>query len=104
MNKQATNKYLIISKRYAKALIKIAYQKGLVDTFLNDFSLIKEVLSSSSDLDELLLNPIVSSNKKKEIVVEVFGEKINSDVLNFLKILIDNNKFKIWQYFFGLPY
>ena len=91
-------KDILIAERYADALVQIAREGKLTfEKISSDFSLIKEILKNSSDLDEFLTNPVVSIEKKKEIIDSVFQSEVDILVVNFLKVLIDKGRFSIFN-------
>jgi len=82
-----------ISKNYAKALVESASDSAKSDLYLKQLNEILETIDSSEDLNVVLSNSSVSAFKKIEIIDEIFGGKIEQKLLNFLKILIEKNRF-----------
>lgn len=85
------NKTMIstISKTYAKALLEIGNKNQLkqeLDEIIN-------VINSSSDLKIVMANSSISISKKLEILDSIFSSKISPKLLNFLKILVEKNRF-----------
>ena len=75
---------------YANSLLETGLNK---DAVIKDLSTIEKILKSSSDLQSVMINPAIPSDKKFDILQEVFKNQINDKMINFLKILIDKNKF-----------
>lgn len=91
-------KNTIIAQRYADALVRIAKEGKLTfEKISKDLNLVKEILTSSKDLNEVLVNPVVSIEDKKEILDKVFSSEIDVLVINLLKLLTDKNKFNIFD-------
>lgn len=91
-------KHILIANRYAEALVDTAKDGKLTfDKINNDLMLVKEILSQSQDLNEVLINPIVSAEDKKEIVDKVFSNEVDIFIVNFLKVLIDKNRFILFN-------
>lgn len=88
-----SNKISLISKNYAKALLEISKQNNSFSDVKTDLSKALDVVDSSYDLKLVMNNSSVSSGKKIEIIEEIFKDKISSNVLNFLKILIAKGRF-----------
>lgn len=86
MNKQISTS----SKVYAESLIQISDN---YDEILKNFEDIIDTYNSSDDFKKFVESPVFSNDKKNEIIDDIFKNKITSDMLNFLKILIDKNKF-----------
>lgn len=82
-----------ISKNYAKALVETAQQGNLQEEIKNDLHEIFDVFNSSNDLSVVMENSSISTSSKIEIIDEIFKGKINEKVLNFLKILVEKNRF-----------
>lgn len=88
------SKNSIIAKRYAKSLIEINKEdKVSYDVIQNSLNNTKEILNSSKELFEVLNNPIVSAVDKEEIVNSVFQNDTDEITRNFLKLLINKNRF-----------
>ncbi len=81
------------SKIYAQSLFDIALEKNVVEIFKEQLFQISETIENSADLKVVMANSAVSVGKKSEIITEIFSEKIDNNLLSFLKILIDKNRF-----------
>lgn len=87
-------KNILIADRYADALMQIAKEGKLTfEKIKTDLNLVKEILTTSKDLNDFLTNPIISIDNKKEIIDKIFGEEIDVLLINFLKVLVDKNRF-----------
>lgn len=82
-----------ISKNYAKALMEIATEQKSFEKIEQQLNQIAEVLETSDDLKIVMSNSSISSSTKIEILNEIFGKKIDKKILNFLKILVEKNRF-----------
>jgi len=82
-----------IAKKYADALTQTALSSGSADYFLTQMNEVEEVLKSSQDLNVVMKNSSIKTAKKIEIIQEIFGGKINPKLLNFLKILVEKDRF-----------
>lgn len=97
----ANSKNILVADRYADALVKIAQEGKL--TFIKistDLATIKDILNQSKDLDTFLTNPLTSIDDKKEIVEKVFSSEIDALIVNFLKVLVDKNRFSAFNEIF----
>ena len=77
----------IVSKRYAKSLIELAQERGIIDAVQADMKLFAGVCADNRDLSLLLSNPIIHSDKKMEILRKVFGDKMNALSISFFEIV-----------------
>ena len=93
------NEYKVIAQRYAKALMDFAGDKTNLtkEDLLAQISDIKESFENSEELKKMIASPIVSKEEKKKVIAEIFGQTINPLVLNFLKLLIDKDRFNIFN-------
>ncbi len=92
------NRVSSISKIYAKALMDIAAENNSYDSILNQLQEIKAVLNNSEDLMIVLANSSIATAKKIEIINDVFAGKIDNSVLNFLKLIIEKNRFNEFEF------
>ncbi len=77
--------------RYAKSLLEISEEKGLVDDAYNDMLFVRSVCVLNKDFSNLLKTPIVKTDLKISIINEIFHNKVNPLTLSFL-ILITKKK------------
>ena len=75
---------------YAEALSKIDADKNIIK---NDFY---QVISTITfELMTVFNNPTIPTDKKLEILKEVFENKINQKLYDFLKILVEKNRISL---------
>lgn len=82
-----------VSKNYAQALIQIGAENNSLEYIKSQLEDVKNVMDSSADLQVVMKNSSISSSKKIEILDSVFEGKIDKKVLNFLKLLVEKNRF-----------
>ena len=89
-----SNKISTSAQNYADSLIKVG-QDGVMsfDNILKDLNTIREIISSSQELDNVMENPAISGKTKDEILNNVFSNQINEKLINFLKVLLDKKRF-----------
>ncbi len=82
-----------LSKRYAKALVEIGQEKNALDTYTDSVTALCELMETSKDFREVLVNPVFTTEDKKGIAASVMG-KMNTDkmVANFINLLIDRKR------------
>lgn len=78
------------AETYADSLIKADENFELI---LNDLIEIKEIISQSDEFNNVMENPSIQNETKFEIIDEIFKNKINDKLVNFLKILVEKNRF-----------
>ena len=77
---------------YAQALLSIAQEGNLTDRFGQDCSILTELLESSAELTQLLENPIIDPDIKKNVLRQVTSEQLNPTMLNFVMLLVDRGR------------
>jgi F-type H+-transporting ATPase subunit delta len=81
-----------ISVRYARALFEVAEERDILIALKNDMKLIANVCNTSADFMRLLNNPVVKASQKIHIVSLIFKGKVEEITLDFLKLIIKNNR------------
>jgi F-type H+-transporting ATPase subunit delta len=81
-----------VYKAYAGALFDIGLQNNTLDYIEQDFKTIIQLLSSDNDLELFLSSYVIPSDKKKVLIDKLFSDKLSSDIICFLKVLIDNDR------------
>lgn len=74
----------------------ITYAKSLFEAdnnALSDLNTVLDAINSSKDFELTMLNPSISLQTKYEIIDEIFKKELNEKVLNFIKILVEKNRF-----------
>ncbi len=87
------NRISIVSKNYANALIQIAAASNSYELIKTQLLEIKNVFDSSADLNVVMANTSISCANKIDILESVFANKIDVKLLNFLKLLVEKNRF-----------
>ena len=85
----------LTARRYAKSLISSAIEKGSVDAVYADMNLVGGTLAENSELQAVLNNPIIKSEKKQEILSKIFTGKVNELTSNFVNLVSTNNRVDI---------
>lgn len=82
----------LISTTYSTALFDVCVEENKVDEFMNEVGFINETLKNNDEFFEILKTPRININEKKKIIDNVFGDKVNKEIINFIKILIDKRR------------
>jgi F-type H+-transporting ATPase subunit delta len=82
-----------LDRRYAIALYEVAEEKGKVDSYISELDQVSELMNNNKDLLEIINHPDLSTSRKKEIFENIFKGNIENDILSFLIILVDKNRF-----------
>ena len=82
-----------LARRYAKALVQIGSEDGLIDRFRDELTAIDRIFSSNADLKSVFANPAFTAEQKKEIMKDLIARvKCSELVGNFLLLLVDKNR------------
>lgn len=84
------NKITLTSKIYADALVKLGQDYS---TVLKDLKLIQEVINISADLQQVLNNPTINDDMKFSIIDDVFTNKVDKKIIDFVKVIIEKKRF-----------
>lgn len=84
-----------VATPYAEALLDIAQNLNIVSKITHDLSLVTDTLSSSSDLEALISNPIISVEAKQNILSQIFCEQIDNTILKFLLVLVERRRISL---------
>lgn len=86
-------KNLKIAKRYASALVETS--KDSIDETKEVLKEVSEVFNTNKEFQMFFMHPGVSLKDKKETLNEIFSSKANKTTLDFLNVLLDENRFDI---------
>ena len=81
-----------LARRYAQALFGVAEDKNISYEILNDLALAEKTFSENEDLVKIINSPVIDSQKKKTVIKDIFGERINSLAVDFYGLVIDKNR------------
>lgn len=77
-----------LSSAYADALFEIAQEENSLDELYNESLTLKEILKENKEFLNFLNTPTVTKEEKKDFVDKIFKDKINSNLLNYIKVMI----------------
>jgi len=87
-----------VSKQYAQAIFDLMNEDDeKQNTCFSMLSIIVESIGKEPSFEKILGHPKVSKQEKKEIIRQVFLGRIDSTVLSFLFVLIDNDRFSLLE-------
>jgi len=78
----------LIAKRYASALSTVSKDLPAILKVLNVLS----DVTSTKEVQSALTSPIVSDDKKTEMILSTLGDNADTLLVNFVKILGENNR------------
>ena len=81
-----------VAKRYGQALLQIGQEKNSIDHYQEDLKLVVDTIENSAELKDVLTSQTVSIDEKKNIVKQIFADKVDAMVLNLLFVVVDKNR------------
>ena len=81
-----------IASRYAKSLLDLADEKGVLEDVNKDMLMFSELASENRDLVLMLKSPVVSHDKKLAVLNKVFDGKVNELTLAIFQILTKKHR------------
>lgn len=82
----------LVSKRYASALFEVAFEGQNYEQVKNELNFILDCLKGEPQLYDLLKSPLITADEKKDIVSNIFKERVSEEVFNFIRIIIDKGR------------
>lgn len=77
--------------RYAKAVLSLATEKKVAEAVNTDMKQIATAIADNSDLNSMLISPVVRSSDKKAVLTSVF-KTANAATNNLIDTLIANKR------------
>lgn len=76
-----------VAIRYAQSLIQISQEKGVLDKVYDDMRMILAGCKKLKDLHSLLVSPVVKTDKKIQVLKQIFGGQVNAITEDFIVLL-----------------
>ena len=87
-------KNIVISRRYAKALLLIGKEDGMIEKYGEELKTVSGLLEREAGLAQMLCNPIYDYLQRKNVLQAVLGKLEVSKVMSsFLLLLFDKGRF-----------
>lgn len=82
-----------VSRRYAKALIAVAKQKGQHDRVQKDMAAVATIFKTDAATQAYFTNPLITPEQKKAVIQNTFsGKGLLEEVYNLLLLLAEKNR------------
>jgi len=82
-----------IARRYAKALVQLGSEAGLIDRFNDELAAVDRLFSGNGELRAAFGNPAFTAEQKKGIMKDLVARTNCSELVgNFLLLLVDKNR------------
>ncbi|WP_156306018.1 ATP synthase F1 subunit delta [Sphingobacterium endophyticum] len=77
-----------VASRYAKSLIDLSKEHQNLDGVKADMDGVIAVIKSNTELQAVLNNPIIKTDKKLAILKALFQDKVKPEILEFFNIMV----------------
>jgi F-type H+-transporting ATPase subunit delta len=81
-----------IASRYAKSLIELSQEQGLLEIVKNDMADFAATCKSSRDLMMMLKNPIINEQKKDSAIRALFASSFNPLTIRFFELVVKKSR------------
>ena len=87
----------VIANRYAEALFQLSEEENISKEIYSELHDVVQLVKENKDLDNVFKSPLVAKNEKIDLIEALFNEKINNNLKNFLKILVEKGRISSLQ-------
>jgi F-type H+-transporting ATPase subunit delta len=95
-----------IARVYASSLIELGTEKKILPDLEEEIKFIAGMISDDRNFRHFLTSPGITKDAKKESIEKIFKGKLSDYMVNFIKVLIDNDRQsaipEIYEMFTGL--
>ena len=81
-----------VAARYAQALVATAKKADVLSGVAESFDGVMAVFADSADVLRFLAGPHIDEGKKKDVIRNVFGDKVEPVLLHFFMILVEKQR------------
>ncbi|NII23883.1 ATP synthase F1 subunit delta [Pseudoflavitalea sp. X16] len=81
-----------LAGRYAKSLIDLAVERNQLETIYNDMLFLQAVCKNSRDFVTILKSPVITADKKENILQAVTAGKVSEITAAFNRLLIKKGR------------
>ena len=87
----------VIANRYAEALFQLSEEENISKEIYCELHDVVQLVKKNKDLDNVFKSPLVAKNEKIDLIEALFNGKINNNLKNFLKILVEKGRISSLQ-------
>jgi F-type H+-transporting ATPase subunit delta len=84
--------HIKVAFRYAKALMDLAIEKGKLEAIKGDMQKLKTIASQNREFGLILKNPIVSTEKKHNVLKALFEKNADPITMSFFELVTEKNR------------
>lgn len=84
----------LVAKRYAEALFEASLEVDKLNEFNSEIKFVSDVFEENPKLKMIFEHPKLSKAEKKDILNELFKDKVSTEILNLCYIMVDKGRSK----------
>lgn len=96
----------LVSKTYGEALFELAMEQDALDAYLEQTTIIRQVIEENPDFSKLMNHPKIDKDEKLEVIKNVFEGKVDNELVGFLRLILIKDRYdelmEILSYFIDL--
>lgn len=81
-----------VAKRYAQALLQIAQEKEAIDLYEKEINDFLASINADQHLNHIWFSERIMTGDKKQVVEQLFKNKLSPIIVNLLMVLVDKNR------------
>ncbi len=81
--------------RYAKAILSLSLDLKKEAIVNDDMQLIASTIEENTDLQLMLLSPVIKAEQKKSILIAIFDKKTDAISLKLINLLVENKRLSL---------
>ncbi|WP_461451126.1 ATP synthase F1 subunit delta [Mucilaginibacter sp.] len=86
---------ITVAIRYAKSIIDLAIEQKALEQVNNDMEFFIRTIKANSELNAVLVNPIIYHDKKINILEAIFNGKVSPVTMAFFKLMVNKNRAEV---------
>jgi F-type H+-transporting ATPase subunit delta len=86
---------ITVAIRYAKSLIDLSVEQKALEAVNADMEFFVRTIKANSELNAVLVNPIIYHDKKIQILDAIFGGKVSPVTIAFFKLMVNKNRAEV---------
>ena len=86
-----------VAAPYARALYDFSVEQNLMHQITADFQNLEVFLDQTPDLTQYFNNPLISSDKKQELLDKTLKSQLNIETFKFLSVLVKRDRINLLE-------
>ena len=82
----------LISGTYGEALFELAVEEDRLDLLAEEIQMLRQILAENEDLEKLMNHPKISKDEKRQVMENIFKERISEELMGLLSIIITKDR------------